>query len=75
MAQACEPALTDALERLLACAEEGLHPEGVLQDIRVLLSKRGLLLCSSVTDQVTEATPLSTDPALPTQTAGASTRN
>ena len=43
-AQAREPSLTDALERLLACAGQGLPPDCVLRDIRALLSERGLLL-------------------------------
>lgn len=43
-AEAREPSLTDALERLLACAGQGLPPDCVLRDIRALLSERGLLL-------------------------------
>lgn len=38
------PSLTAALDALLACAEQGLHPAGVLGDVRTLLSSRGLLL-------------------------------
>lgn len=48
-AQACEPSLAGALDALFACAEQGLHPERVLGDIRTLLSSRGLLLPSGVT--------------------------
>ena len=47
--EACEASLPDALERLLACAEQGLRPEGVLRDIRMLLSDRGLLLSTGTT--------------------------
>lgn len=38
-----DSSLADALERLLACAGQGLHPDGVLRDIRALLRGRGLL--------------------------------
>lgn len=43
-AQAREPSLGEALDRLLACAGQGLPPDGVLRDIRALLKERGLLL-------------------------------
>jgi hypothetical protein len=72
--QACEPSLADALEWLLACAEQGLRPEGVLRDIRVLLSDRGLLLSTGAPNQTAEPTQRSTDPAPPARTAGALTR-
>ena len=42
-AQAREPALGDALDRLFACAGQGLPPDEVLRDIRALLIERGLL--------------------------------
>lgn len=43
-AEARELPLADALQRLLACAGQGLPPDGVLRDIRALLKQRGLLL-------------------------------
>jgi len=71
MPKACESSLTDALEQLLACAEQGLRPEWVLQDIRMLLSDRGLLLSGGTPDQAAEPTQHLTDPAPPSHTGGA----
>jgi hypothetical protein len=68
MPQTCEPSLADVLERLLACAERGLRPEGVLRDIRVLLSDRGLLLSTGALDQAAEPMQRSTAPAPPAYT-------
>lgn len=75
MPQACEPSLADALEWLLACAEQGLRPERVLRAIRALLSDRGLLLSTGALDQAAEPMQRSTDPASPARTAGALTRS
>jgi len=69
--QACEPSLADALEWLLASAEQGLRPEGVLRDIRVLLSDRGLLLSIGAPNQAAEPTQRSSDPAPPPTISGA----
>jgi hypothetical protein len=41
---ACRPALADAFERLLACAQQSACPDAVLQEIRALMSDHGLLL-------------------------------
>jgi len=71
MPKACAPSLDDALEWLLACAEQGLRPEGVLQDIRMLLSEQGLLLSAGAPDQAAEPTQHLTDPALPSHTGAA----
>ncbi len=40
---ACRPLLTEALEQLIACAEQGARPDAVLHDIRALLRDHGLL--------------------------------
>lgn len=39
-----DPALTQAMDRLLACAAQGLPPDEVLHGIRALLTRHGLLL-------------------------------
>jgi hypothetical protein len=75
MPEACAPSLNDALEWLLACAEQGLRPEGVLQDIRVLLSDRGLLLSAGTLAQAAEPTQHLTDPAPPSHTGDGAVRS
>ncbi len=52
-----EPALDNALDALLACAEQGKHPAGMLADIRTLLSSRGLLLHDAPVDAADPAPP------------------
>jgi hypothetical protein len=41
--QASRPLLAEALGQLLACAERGEHPDGILRDIRTLMGEHGLL--------------------------------
>ena len=43
MPSACRPALAEALEALIACAERGACPAALLRDIRVRMGEQGLL--------------------------------
>ncbi len=42
--QESRPALVEALEQLIACAERGTCPDPVLHNIRILMRNYGLLL-------------------------------